>query len=66
MPVYDDKHIKTILWTYGDKVYTIFRGLILMIITNIKLGDNDDELEIIIHVRLVAWCNEYKQCKRKN
>lgn len=37
-----------------------------MIITNIKLGDNDDELEIIIHVRLVAWCNEYKQCKRKN
>ena len=53
LPVYDDKHIKTKLRTYGDKVYTIFHGLIMMIITNIKLGNNDDELEI-------------KQRKRKN
>ena len=46
-------NIKTKLRTYGDKVYTIFHGLIMMIITNIKLGNNDDELEI-------------KQRKRKN
>ena len=30
-------------------------------LNNINLDDND--LEIMIHVRPVAWCNEYKQCK---
>ena len=36
-----------------------------MDINNISLDDNDDDvdLENIIHVRLVAWCNEYKQRK---
>ena len=29
---------------------------------NSNLDDNDDDdLETIIHARLVAWCNEYKQ-----
>ena len=27
LPVYDDRHIKTKTRTYGDKVYTNFRGL---------------------------------------
>ena len=43
-----------------------------MDINNIGLDDNDDndndDLETMIHVRLVTWCNEYKQCnafKRK-
>ena len=27
MPVYDDRYIKTKIRTYGDKVYTNFRGL---------------------------------------
>ena len=27
IPVYDDKYIKTKIRTYGDKVYTNFRGL---------------------------------------
>ena len=27
MPVYDDKYIKTKIRTFGDKVYTNFRGL---------------------------------------
>ena len=43
-----------------------------MDINNISLDDNDDndndDLETMIHVRLVTWCNEYKQCnvfKRK-
>ena len=26
-PVYDDRHIKTKIRWYGDKVYTSFRGL---------------------------------------
>ena len=32
-------------------------GINIKDLNNIKLGDNDGELEIIIHVRLVAWCN---------
>ena len=27
LPVYDDRYIKTKIRTYGDKVYTNFRGL---------------------------------------
>ena len=27
LPVYNDRYIKTKIRTYGDKVYTIFRGL---------------------------------------
>ena len=27
LPVYDDRYIKIKIRTYGDKVYTIFRGL---------------------------------------
>ena len=27
LPVYDDRYIKTRIRTYGDKVYTNFRGL---------------------------------------
>ena len=27
LPVYDDRHIKTKIRTFGDKVYTNFRGL---------------------------------------
>ena len=27
LPVYDDRYIKTSIRTYGDKVYTNFRGL---------------------------------------
>ena len=32
---------------------------------NINLNDNDkcDDLETMIHVTLVAWCNEYKKRK---
>ena len=30
-------------------------------VNKINLDDND--LEIMIYVKLVAWCNEYKQCK---
>ena len=29
LPVYDDRYIKTKITTYGDKVYTKFRGLIV-------------------------------------
>ena len=35
-------------------------------LNNISLGgDNfdDDNPETIIHVRLMVWCNRYKQCK---
>ena len=34
-----------------------------MVLNNIKVGDNDDELETTKHVRLVAWSNEYQQRK---
>lgn len=27
LPVYDDRYIKTKIWTYGGKVYSNFRGL---------------------------------------
>ena len=30
MPVYDDRYINTKIRTYGDKVYTNFRGLNLL------------------------------------
>ena len=29
--------------------------------SNLDDNDNDDELETMIHVRLVAWCYYYKQ-----
>ena len=40
--------------------------LILQIFNNINLYDDnfdDDDPETIIHVRLMAWCNRYKQRK---
>ena len=37
LPAYDDKYIKTKIRTYGDKVYTNFRGL--------NVPENDIECE---------------------
>ena len=33
-------------------------------LNDINLDDNDDDLKTMIHVRIVAWCNEYKQRKQ--
>ena len=32
-------------------------------LNDINLDDNDVDLETMIHVRIVAWCNEHKQRK---
>ena len=42
LPVYDDKYIKTKIRTYGDHVYTNFRGL------NVPVDDIQCELFTVI------------------
>ena len=41
-------------------------GLNIIDLNNINLADDnfdEDDPETIIHVRLIAWCNRYKQYK---
>ena len=41
-------------------------GLVIIDLDNINLDDDnfdEDALETIIHVRLMAWCNRFKQRK---
>ena len=41
-------------------------GLVNVNLNNVSLGDDNfdnDDLETVIHVRHMAWCNRYKQCK---
>ena len=54
-------------WITSDTV-TFFSydiGINTIELININLNDNDkcDDLETMIHVTLVAWCNEYKKRK---
>ena len=54
LPVYDDRYIKTKIRTYGDKLYTKFRGL--------KVPENDIEYEtstVISIDSLLAYQNKY-------
>ena len=54
LPVYDDRYIKTKLRTYGDKVYTNFRGL------NVPGGYIECELFTVISVySLLLYENKY-------
>ena len=54
MPVYDDKYIKTKIKTFGDKVYTNFRGL--------NVPENDIEcksLTVISNDSLLLYDKNY-------
>ena len=54
LPVYDDRYIKTKIRTYGDKVYTNFRGL--------NVPEDDIECKsftFISIVSLVVYQNKY-------
>ena len=44
LPVYDDRYIKTKIRTYGDKVYTNFRGL------DVPEDDIDHESFMVISI----------------
>ena len=52
--VYDDKHIKTKVRTYGDEIYTNFCGLI------VREDDTECECFTVISVKsLFAYKNKY-------
>ena len=45
-------------------LYSLMLIQTLIKVNNIKLNDDhfdDNDLETIIHVKLVAWCNKHKQ-----
>ena len=53
-PVYDDRHIKTKIKTYGDKVYTNFCGL------NVPEDDMECESFTVISIdSLLVYNNKY-------
>ena len=53
-PVYDDRHIKTKIKTYGDKVYTNFCGL------NVPEDDMEYESFTVISIdSLLVYNNKY-------
>ena len=53
LPTYDDRHIKTKIRTYDDKVYTNFRGL------NVPEDDIEYECFSVISIdSLLAYENE--------
>ena len=53
-PVYDDRHIKTKIKTYGDKVYTNFCGL------NVPEDDKECESFTVISIdSLLVYNNKY-------
>ena len=53
-PVYDDRHIKTKIKTYGDKVYTNFCGL------NVPEDDMECESFTVISIdSLLVYKNKY-------
>ena len=54
LPVYDDRYIKAKIRTYGDKVYTNFRGL------NVSEEDIECESFIVISIdSLLVYNNKY-------
>ena len=54
LPVYDDRYIKTKIRTYGDKVYTNFRGL------NVLEDDIEWESFTVISIdSLLAYYSKY-------
>ena len=54
LPVYDDRYIKTKIRTYGDKVYTTFRGL------NVPENGAECEIFTIISIdSLLVYENKY-------
>ena len=54
LPVYDDRYIKTKIRTYGDKVYTNFRGL------NVPEDDIECESFTVISIdSLLLYENKY-------
>ena len=54
LAVYDDRYIKTKIRTYGDKVYTNFRGL------NVPEDDIECESFIVISIdSLLVYKNKY-------
>ena len=54
LPVYDDRYIKTKIRTYGDKVYTNFRGL------NVPEDDIECESFPVISIdSLLLYENKY-------
>ena len=54
LPVYDDRYIKNKIRTYGDKVYTHFRGL------NVPKDDIECESFTVISIdSLLAYKNKY-------
>ena len=54
LPVYDDRDIKTKIRTYGDKVYTNFRGL------NVPEDDIECESFTVISIdSLLVYENKY-------
>ena len=54
LPVYDDRDIKTKIRTYGDKVYTNFRGL------NMPEDDMESESFIVISIdSLLVYDKKY-------
>ena len=54
LPVYDERHMKTKIWTYDDKVYTNFRGL------NVPEDDIKWEYFTVISTdSLLAYKNKY-------
>ena len=54
LPVYDDRYIKTKIRTYGDKVYTKFRGL------NVLEDGTECKSFTVIHIdSLLVYDNKY-------
>ena len=54
MPVYDDRYTKNKIRTYGDKVYTNFRGL------NVPARDTECQSFIVISIdSLLVFENKY-------
>ena len=50
----------------GSDIVTLFSddmNINVIDLNNSNLDGDDDYLETMIHARLAAWCNEYKQCK---
>ena len=52
LPVYDDRYIKTKIRTFGDKVYTNFRGL------NVPEDDIECKYFTVMSIDSVLVCNK--------